>query len=172
MEELTRDHGPQPLDALMDRWEISTHELVEASEEQLNHKQVQKARKGRQLTLHLMQKLMRTLNNEVFLKLPKEERERFVSYLYKHLHSYFLQFNLRCIRKDRDGWGTASSVLADRSRAARKGMGLTQNQAATRLGITKGTFFTWEAASHRPSGVMMRKLSQFIGIEIGQPGNA
>ena len=52
MDELTREHGPQPLDGLMDRWKLSSHDLVNASTEQLNHKQVQKARKGRHLTLH------------------------------------------------------------------------------------------------------------------------
>ena len=88
MDELTRDHGPQPLDGLMDRWNIANHELVEGSEEQLNHKQVQKARKGRQLTLHLMQKLMRALNATIFAKLPKEDREKFVPYLHKHLFNY------------------------------------------------------------------------------------
>lgn len=88
MDELTRDHGPQPLDGLMARWNISNHELVEASEEQLNHKQVQKARKGRQLTLHLMQKLMRALNGTVIAKLPKEQQPDFVPYLHKHLFNY------------------------------------------------------------------------------------
>ncbi len=88
MDELTRDHGPQPLDGLMDRWNITNHELVEVSDEQLNHKQVQKARKGRQLTLHLMQKLMRALNETAVLKLPKEQRATFVPYLHKHLFNY------------------------------------------------------------------------------------
>ncbi len=88
MDELTRDHGPQPLDGLMDRWNLTNHELVEASEEQLNHKQVQKARKGRQLTLNLMQKLMRAVNEAVSQKLPKEQRPNFVPYLHKHLFSY------------------------------------------------------------------------------------
>lgn len=88
MDELTRDHGPQPLDGLMTRWNLTNHELVEVSEEQLNHKQVQKARKGRQLTLHLMQKLMRAVNETVLAKLPKEQRASFVPYLHKHLFSY------------------------------------------------------------------------------------
>lgn len=88
MDELTRDHGAQPLDGLMERWKIANHELVEASEEQLNHKQVQRGRKGRQLTLHLMQKLMRALNAAILSKLPKEDRERFVPYLHKHLFNY------------------------------------------------------------------------------------
>jgi hypothetical protein len=88
MDELTRDHGPQPLDGLMDRWNLTNHELVEVSTEQLNHKQVQKARKGRQLTLTLMQKLMRTVNDAVVAKLPKEQRPNFVPYLHKHLFNY------------------------------------------------------------------------------------
>lgn len=88
MDELTRDHGPQPLDGLMDRWNLTNHELVEASEEQLNHKQVQKARKGRQLTLNLMQKLMRAVNEAIQAKQPKEQRAGFVPYLHKHLFSY------------------------------------------------------------------------------------
>ena len=88
MQDATRDHGAQPLDELMTRWGISNHELVEASVEQLNHKQVQKARKGRQLTLHMMQKLARTLNDAVVSRLPKEERPNFVPYLHKHLFNY------------------------------------------------------------------------------------
>lgn len=88
MDELTRDHGPQPLDGLMERWNLTNHELVEVSTEQLNHKQVQKARKGRQLTLSLMQKLMRTVNEAIVAKLPKEHQPNFVPYLHKHLFSY------------------------------------------------------------------------------------
>lgn len=57
MHDDTRDHGPQPLDGLMTRWGLTNHQLVQSSIEQLNHKQVQKARKGRQLSLHLMLKL-------------------------------------------------------------------------------------------------------------------
>ena len=88
MDELTRDHGPQPLDGLMARWKITNHELVEVSDEQLNHKQVQKARKGRQLTLHLMQKMMRALNETIVAKLPKEQKAAFTPYLHKHLFNY------------------------------------------------------------------------------------
>lgn len=67
---------------------MANHELVEVSTEQLNHKQVQKARKGRQLTLSLMQKLMRTVNEAIVAKLPKEQRPNFVPYLHKHLFNY------------------------------------------------------------------------------------
>jgi len=88
MDELTRDHGPQPLDGLMDRWNLTNHELVEVSTEQLNHKQVQKARKGRQLTLHLMQKLTRAVNDAIFAKLPKESQPVFSPYIHRHLFTY------------------------------------------------------------------------------------
>ncbi len=88
MDELTRDHGPQPLDGLMVRWNLTNHELVEVSDEQLNHKQVQRSRKGRQLTLHLMQKMMRALNGTIMAKLPKEDRPKFAPYPHKHLFNY------------------------------------------------------------------------------------
>ncbi|MDP3850246.1 MAG: hypothetical protein Q8Q59_07075 [Luteolibacter sp.] len=88
MHDATRDHGLQPFDGLLTRWGITNHELVEASVEQLNHKQVQKARKGRQLTLHLMQKLARALNDAAPAKIPKEERVNFQPYLHKHLFNY------------------------------------------------------------------------------------
>ena len=88
MEEPTRDHGPQPFDVLMDRWKLTNHQLVEASPEQLNHKQVQKARKGRQLTLHLMQKITRALNIAIFERLEKTQQEVFVEYLHRQLFSY------------------------------------------------------------------------------------
>jgi hypothetical protein len=88
MHDETRNHGPQPLDGLMNRWGITNHQLVDTSVEQLNHKQVQRARKGRQLTLHLMQKVTRTLNDAVLTKLPKEERANFTPYLHKHLFNY------------------------------------------------------------------------------------
>jgi hypothetical protein len=88
MHDATRDHGLQPLDGLLARWGITNHQLVGASVEQLNHKQVQRARKGRQLTLHLMQKVTRTLNDAVLAKIPKEERANFKPYTHKHLFNY------------------------------------------------------------------------------------
>lgn len=88
MHEATRDHGTQPLDPLMTRWGISSHQLVEESIEQLNHKQVQRARKGRQLTLHLMQKVTRTLNDAILSRLPKELRAGFSPYTHKRLFNY------------------------------------------------------------------------------------
>lgn len=91
MDEISRDHGTQPLDALMTQWGLNNHDLVEAAGKsfaQLNHKQVQKGRKGRQLTLKMMQKLAAGLNDAIFLSLPKEKREPFEPYLHRHLFNY------------------------------------------------------------------------------------
>ena len=83
-----REHGVQPVDGLMEGWGLSNHDLVDASPEQLTHKQVQRARKGRQLTLAMMMKLARSLNIAVWYRLTRDERERYFEYLHKHLFDY------------------------------------------------------------------------------------
>ena len=88
-----RNHGPQPMDELMTRWGVTNHQLVETSVEQLNHKQVQRARKGRQLTLHLMQKVARTFNDAALSTLKKEDRPNFKPYTHKHLFNYSKDHN-------------------------------------------------------------------------------
>jgi hypothetical protein len=93
MQDASRDHGTQPLDDILTRWNITNHALVESSVEQLNHKQVQRARKGRQLTLHLMQKVTRTLNDAVLAKIPKEQQADFKPYTHKHLFNYAKDHN-------------------------------------------------------------------------------
>ncbi len=54
--------GPQPLDALLDELNVSNHELVAASTEQITHKMVAKGRKGRRLTYNIQGKLLRAVN--------------------------------------------------------------------------------------------------------------
>lgn len=104
MSDETREHGTQPLDHLMQRWGVDNHRLVEISTEQLNHKQVQKARKGRQLTLHLMIKVTRALNAAALAALPEEQRASYVAYLHRHLFSY---------AKDHDpAWADPNASLA------------------------------------------------------------
>ncbi|MDG2399721.1 MAG: hypothetical protein P8M04_04035 [Akkermansiaceae bacterium] len=83
-----RDLGPQPLVLLLESWGLSNHDLVEASPEQLTHKQVQRACQGRKLTLKMKQKLARTLNFAVWGRLTNDEREGFSEYLPKHLFNY------------------------------------------------------------------------------------
>jgi len=83
-----RDHGPQPLDAVMQCWGLSNARLVAAAGEQITHKQVQRARKGRQLTLRMMMKLTRVLNGVILDGLPEEKREAFTPYLHRDLFTY------------------------------------------------------------------------------------
>jgi hypothetical protein len=54
--------GPQPLAELMAQHGLKPHDLVAASSEHLNHKQVSKGCKGRRLTTRMQDKLMRALN--------------------------------------------------------------------------------------------------------------
>lgn len=72
----------------MTAWSLGNHDLVDASTEQLTHKQVQRARTGRTLTLHMMQKVTRGLNIAVWYRLKKDEREQYFEYLHKHVFNY------------------------------------------------------------------------------------
>lgn len=83
-----RDLGTQPLDGMLAAWGLDNHELVDASPEQLTHKQVQRARKGRMLTLAMRQKLARSLNIAIWYRLKKDERESYFEYFPKHLFAY------------------------------------------------------------------------------------
>ena len=56
------DLGAQPLDALMTQHGLSNHALVAASTDQLSHKVVQKARKGRRLTTKAKTKVLDALH--------------------------------------------------------------------------------------------------------------
>ncbi len=88
-----RNMGPQPVGPLMERWSLSNHDLVEASIEQLTHKQVQRACSGRKLTLKMMMKVARALNIAIWNQLKPAEKERFVEYGHKDLFSYAKDFN-------------------------------------------------------------------------------
>jgi hypothetical protein len=61
-EQLTREFGPQPIDQLMNDRKLSNHDLVQASTEQLTHKMVAKARRGRWLSSKVRQKVLRAFN--------------------------------------------------------------------------------------------------------------
>jgi hypothetical protein len=62
-DEIQRDLGSQPINELLKKWGIDNHELVEASKEQLSHKQVQKARKGRRVTANIQKKILNALKS-------------------------------------------------------------------------------------------------------------
>jgi hypothetical protein len=62
-EEIEMNVGTQPLDALMTEKNIKNHDLVAiAPPGFITHKQVQKGRKGRRLTMHMQQKILDALN--------------------------------------------------------------------------------------------------------------
>ena len=56
---MERDLGPQPLAALMEEAGLRSADLVAASTEQLTHKMVARACKGRRLTARVMGKVHR-----------------------------------------------------------------------------------------------------------------
>ncbi len=93
MEQELRDLGPQPLEAIMKRWHLTNHQLVEDSPEQLTHKQIQRAQAGRRLTLKMMMKVARSLNIAIWNRLSKEHKETFVEYLHKDIFSYAKDYN-------------------------------------------------------------------------------
>ena len=59
----SREHGVQPLDALLNDLGLTNRDLVSASTEQLTHKQVQKARKGRRITENIQRKILHAFNS-------------------------------------------------------------------------------------------------------------
>ena len=62
-EEFSMNAGVQPLDAIMNEKGIRNHDLVAAMPPGfINHKQVQKARKGRRLTVHMQEKILEAMN--------------------------------------------------------------------------------------------------------------
>jgi len=87
-ENAERDLGVQPLDSMMNAWNVGNHDLVEVSTEQLTHKQVQKARMGRRLTLKMMQKVTRALNVAIWYKLNDEQKEAYYEYMHRDLFNY------------------------------------------------------------------------------------
>jgi hypothetical protein len=57
-----RDLGPQPIAAILAKLNLKPHDLVAASTQQLTHKMVSRACKGRRLTLNAQSKVLNALN--------------------------------------------------------------------------------------------------------------
>ena len=60
--QIERNMGPQQLMFIMAEKNITPHDLVIASPEQITHKMVTKGQKGRRLTRNVQLKLLRALN--------------------------------------------------------------------------------------------------------------
>lgn len=63
--EIERNLGEQPIAGLLASHELTAHDLVAASTEQISHKMVSRACKGRRLTLNVQGKVLRALNAAV-----------------------------------------------------------------------------------------------------------
>ena len=63
MNENEREYGPQPIAALMEKHNLKGHDLVAASTEQITHKMVARACRGRKLSRHVQFKIVHALNN-------------------------------------------------------------------------------------------------------------
>ena len=61
-EGIERDLGLQPIAAILAERNLKPHDLVAASTEQLTHKMVSRACKGRRLTLNVQTKVLNALN--------------------------------------------------------------------------------------------------------------
>jgi len=61
-DELERNLGEQPIARVMAAHGVKPHDLVQASTEQLTHKMVARACKGRRLTLNVQAKVLNALN--------------------------------------------------------------------------------------------------------------
>ena len=60
--EIERNLGPQPLAEIMAQHKLKAHDLVAASTEQITHKMVARACKGRRLTPNVQAKIQNALN--------------------------------------------------------------------------------------------------------------
>ncbi len=74
---IDRDLGEQPIAKIMALHELKAHDLVASSTEQITHKMVSRAAKGRRLTPAVQSKILSALN-----KASKK------SYLLKELFNY------------------------------------------------------------------------------------
>ena len=59
---MERNLGEQPIAAILNEYQLTNGDLVSASTENITHKMVSKACKGRRLTPHVQAKICRALN--------------------------------------------------------------------------------------------------------------
>ena len=65
------EFGIQPLDAIIEDFSFKNSDLVQASEEQLTHKIVRKARNGRKISSKLQRKVLNALNAKILYVEPE-----------------------------------------------------------------------------------------------------
>jgi len=60
--ELNKDLGPQPIAQIMAERDLKPHDLVAVSSEQITHKMVARAAKGKRLKAPVQTKILRAIN--------------------------------------------------------------------------------------------------------------
>ena len=73
MNNIEHDLGPQPVAKLMAEHGLKPHDLVCNSTEQLTHKMVSRAMKGRRLRLHVQERVHNALSAATGKKYSREE---------------------------------------------------------------------------------------------------
>ena len=61
--EIERNLGIQPIAKIMEKAGLKPHDLVSASDQQITHKMITRACKGRRLTVNTQIKVLNALNN-------------------------------------------------------------------------------------------------------------
>ncbi len=61
--EIVRDLGEQPIAKIIKLHNLNHHDIVKHSTEQISHKMIARAVKGRRLTSNVQQKILRALNS-------------------------------------------------------------------------------------------------------------
>ena len=59
---MENEFGEQPIKKILEAHQLKPHDIVAASTEQITHKMIAKAIKGRRLTMHVRQKILTALN--------------------------------------------------------------------------------------------------------------
>jgi DNA-binding transcriptional regulator YiaG len=59
-------------------------------------------------------------------------------------------------------------VLAERLRQAREALRLSQEKAASAIGVSRVTLARWETGSHRPRGPAVRFVELWISRALGE----
>ena len=85
-ENIERNMGPQPIERIMAEHGLKAHDLVAASTDQITHKMISRACRGRRLTRRVQLKIVKALNNTVNVE-TEEEAEK-VEYSLKDLFNY------------------------------------------------------------------------------------
>jgi hypothetical protein len=73
MSEIERNLGVQPVAGILTELGLAAHDLVAASTEQITHKMVARACKGRRLTVNVQWKVCNALNNASGRNYKKDE---------------------------------------------------------------------------------------------------